>query len=127
MDDIRLWLHAIQLGWRVVDGSLVFKRSWRNEEMEAGITAMEKTTEVLQCIMNSICGWLNLTMENETMFGGVLPTLDLQLWIRDDNKVMFMYYETSMLPDMAIHRRSAIPEQKSHSEPRTVPPPHKYI
>ena len=62
MDDIRLWLHAIRLGWRVVDGSLVFKRSWRNEELEAGITAMEKTTEVLQCIMNSICGWLNLTM-----------------------------------------------------------------
>ena len=71
---------------------------------------MEKTTEILEKVMNSICGWLNLTMENETMFGGTLPTLDLQIWIRDDNKILYKYFEKTMTPVMVLHARSAIPE-----------------
>ena len=98
-----------------MDGFLEFKQKWRREEIEAGVTPMTKTTGVLQDIMNGICGWLNLTMENESMFGGTLPTLDLQLWVREDNKVMFMYYEKGMIPDMVIHRRSAIPESTRRS------------
>ena len=39
---------------------------------------------ILEEKMNSICGWLNLTMETETMFGGTLHTLDLQIWVRSE-------------------------------------------
>ena len=63
----------------MVDGSLVFKSSWRKEEMLAGMTGLEKTTEILKQIMNDICGWLTLTMETEDMFNGMLPTLDLEI------------------------------------------------
>ena len=52
MDDVRLWLHAIRLGWRIVDGVLEFKHKWRKEEIEAGVTNMKKTIGVLQYIMN---------------------------------------------------------------------------
>ena len=110
MDDIRLWLHAIRLGWRLVEGELVYKREWRLEEEGIGVTSLEKTTQILKDIMNSICGWLTLTMETEDMFGGVLPTLDLELWVRADNKVLFKYFEKAMVPDMVLHKRSAIPE-----------------
>ena len=74
------------------------------------MTALQKTTEVLQEIMNGICGWLSLTMETEEMFGGSLPTLDLEIQTTADNKVMFQYYEKPMVPNMVLHRRSAMPE-----------------
>ena len=44
------------------------------------------------------------------MFGGWLPTLDLELRIMDDNTVLYQYFEKSMIPNMVLHRRSAMPE-----------------
>ena len=89
MDDIRIWCHAIRLGWRMVEGVLMFSSKWRQEERLAGATPLQKTTKVLEDIMNGICGWLVLTMENEEMFNGVLPTLDLEIWVRNDNKILY--------------------------------------
>ena len=36
--------------------------------------------------------------------------MDLEIWVRDDNKVLFQYYEKPMVPNMVLHRRSAMPE-----------------
>ena len=44
------------------------------------------------------------------MFEGTLPTLDLQIWVRGDNKVLYKYFEKKMTPNMVLHARSAIPE-----------------
>ena len=65
MDDIRVWLRAIRLGWRVVNRALVYKETWRQEEVAKGLTPLQKTTEIMEDVMNSVCGWLRLTMENE--------------------------------------------------------------
>ena len=86
MNDIRVWLRAIRLGWRVVDGILQYRDSWRLEELEMGMTALQKTTEIMRDVMNSVCGWLRLTMETEDMFDGWLPTLDLQIQMTEENK-----------------------------------------
>ena len=51
----------------------MFSSTWRDDERKAGITAIEKTTKILEQIMNNICDWLVLTMENEEMFGGGPP------------------------------------------------------
>ena len=83
MDDIRIWLHAIRLGWRMVEGELLFRKSWKEEEEKNQMSILQKTTEVLESIMNGICGWLNLTMETAEMFNGKLPTLDLEIWVDD--------------------------------------------
>ena len=74
------------------------------------MTSLQKTTEVLRDIMNNICGWLTLTMETEDMFQGVLPTLDLEIWVTCNNEVLFQYYEKSMVPITVLHKRSAMPE-----------------
>ena len=44
------------------------------------------------------------------MFNGVLPTLDLEIWVRDDKKILYQYFENAMVPNMVLHRRSAMPE-----------------
>ena len=110
MDNVRLFLRGVRLGWRMVKDVLVYKDAWRLEEINAGLTILEKTSEILKEIMNGICGWLVLTMETELMFGGTLPTLDLQLWVSDENKVLYKYYEKPTTPITVLHARSAIPE-----------------
>ena len=110
MDDVRVWLHAVRLGWRWINGELLYRSSWRLEERQSGMTRLEKTTEILEGMMNSICSWLVLTMEHEEMFNGVLPTLDLIIWVSSGNKVMFSFYEKEMVSPMVLHKRSAMPE-----------------
>jgi hypothetical protein len=101
---------AVRLGWRWMDGKLVFKSSWRMEEQEAGMSHLQKTSEILEGMMNSVCSWLKLTMEHEEMSNGVLPTLDLVIWISDTNKVLFSFFEKEMVSPMVLHKRSAMPE-----------------
>ena len=60
--------------------------------------------------MNSVCSWLRLTMEHEGMFNGVLPTLDLVIWVSMDNKVLYKFFEKEMVSPMVLHKRSAMPE-----------------
>ena len=110
MDDVRVWLRAIRLGWRWLEGQLVYRRCWRMEEEGRGMAKLAKTTEILKSIMNSICTWLELTMETEDMFNGVLPTLDLQLWVSSGNRILFSFFEKAMVSAMVLHKRSAIPE-----------------
>ena len=73
----------------LVNDMLVYKVIWRREEIEAGLTLLEKTTEMLKEVMNGICGLLVLTMETEVMFNGTLPILDLQIWVNDANKILY--------------------------------------
>ena len=44
------------------------------------------------------------------MFNGVLPTLDLVIWVSNNNKVMFSFFEKEMVSPMVLHKRSAMPE-----------------
>ena len=110
MDNVRIFMRGIRLGWRMVRDVMVYKDAWRMEELEAGMTLLEKTTEILKEVMNGICGWLVLTMETELMFDGTLPTLDLQIWVNSDNIISYKYYEKPTTPTTVLHARSAIPE-----------------
>ena len=88
----------------------MFSSKWRQEEREANLSPLQKTTKILEELMNSICGWLVLTMETEDMFKGKLPTLDLEIWVDQENRFMYQYYEKPMIPNTVLHRRSAMPE-----------------
>ena len=87
-------------------------QEWREEEREKGMTGLEKSLEVMEMMMNSISWFLNLTMESGRDFeGGVLPTLDLVLWVRpEDNKTLYSFYEKPMASNMVIQKTSAMPE-----------------
>ena len=53
MDDIRIWIHSIRLGWRWSEGGLRYRGSWRLEEEATGLSATAKAAEVLEGVMNS--------------------------------------------------------------------------
>ena len=44
------------------------------------------------------------------MFGGVLPTLDLVIWVDEYNNTIYSFYEKPMVSPMVLHKRSAMPE-----------------
>ena len=84
--------------------------AWREEEKQRNMTGLQKTIEVMKCMMNSICNWLTFTMESVEDFGGKLPTLDLNIWVDENNIVMYIFYQKPMSSSMVIQRRSAMPE-----------------
>jgi hypothetical protein len=110
MNDIRLWMRSVRLGWRWNGEELIFYKDWQTEERMKGMTELEKTLEVIQAIMNSICSFLKLTMETVLDFEGVLPTLDLVIWVGDNNKVLYRHYQKPMASNMVLQRGSAMPE-----------------
>ena len=114
MDDVRVWLAAVRLGWRWMSGRLMYKEEWMMEERGLGMTPLTKTTEIIEGMMNSICSWLVLTMETEEMFEDKkLPTLDIKIWVEVEdnvNVIKFEFFEKEMVSPMVLHRRSAMPE-----------------
>ena len=111
MDDIRLWLWSIRLGWRWTGKSLEYSTNWMEEDKLKGLTPLQKTTEIISGMMNSICEFLTLTMETGEDFGdGRLPTLDLNIWIGQDNKILFTFFEKPMASTQTIQKMSAMPE-----------------
>ena len=76
------------------------------------MTGLQKTMQILEGMMNSICDWLNFTMESVDDFGGKLPTLDLNIWVMEDNMVVYIFYQKPMASSMVIQKRSAMPENK---------------
>ena len=74
------------------------------------MSALQKTTEVLEGIMSNICSWLKLTKETEDVFGGRLPILDLTIWVGSDDKVLFTFFEKPMASNVIIQKDSAMPE-----------------
>ena len=54
MDDIRLWLWTVRMGWRWNGDELDYCKEWREEDRMNGMTPLQKTTEVIKGIMNHI-------------------------------------------------------------------------
>ena len=80
------------------------------EDESRGVSSTQKTSEVLQDIMNSLYSNLHFTMETgEDFENGRLPTLDTQLWI-EDGRIMYKYYEKPMAAKTVIHKQSALAE-----------------
>ena len=84
MDDLRAWMYAVRLGWRGVEGGLVFKSEWRKEEHEKKMTGLQKSVEILHGMMNCVNGFLNMTIAlflSLTMTQSYLLLLEREQWI----------------------------------------------
>ena len=54
MDDIRLFMQSIKLGWRWSQSGLSYQEDWRLEEENREMTGEEKTAEIVLHLMNGI-------------------------------------------------------------------------
>ena len=110
MDDIRLFMLAIKLGWRWTTTGLAYRDEWRMEEENRRLSAEEKTAEVILHLMNEVHHNLTFTMELARDFpDGKLPTLDTKLWM-EGCKVMYDFYEKPMVGNCVMNKKSAIGE-----------------
>ena len=111
MDDIRIWLWSIRVGWRWTGHELEYCGKWRDADRRKWMIPLQKTTEVLSGMRNSICGYLTRTMETGDDFqDGRLPTLDLSIWIGENNKVLYIFFEKPMASTPTIQKKSAMPK-----------------
>ena len=108
MVDIRIFLMAIQEGWRLFEGALCYCEAWRQEDAEAGKTATRRTAEILLHIMNSVISFLKFTLEiGEDFEDRILPTLDLKIWVQD-GKIEFMFFVKPMATNTGLHAKTAL-------------------
>ena len=110
VDDIRLWLRAVELGWRWSGDCLEFRQEWRQEETEQGVTDEQKTAEVLGELMNTISSQVKITTETKDDFSsGTLPTLDVQIWMENELS-LYKFYEKPMTNKRVLSRQTAMGE-----------------
>ena len=112
MDDIRAILAGIRAGWRWIDDGLFYCKEWEEEDKMLGETPTQRTSRILQGIMNSIMNFLNLTMEIADDFQDKkLPTLDLKIWVQPGGKiVLYEHFVKPMKSNLVVQRRIALSE-----------------
>ena len=109
MDDTRTLLHAIKHGWRGDKNGLWFSLAWQEEDQK--LSSTEITKRVLLKSMDGVENYLKFTGETgEDFEGGWLPTLDTNLKVTKENKVLFKMYEKETCSKQTIHKKSAMGE-----------------
>ena len=109
MDDGRTFLYAIRPGWRMVGDRLLFKKTWEMEDWS--ICPTTRTAQILGETMQGVVEGLKFTIETKNDFeDGKLPTLDINLFITEENRIGFNFYEKPTVSNLAILKRSALPE-----------------
>ena len=110
VDDIRVIMKAIKLGWRWNTKEFEYREEWRTEEEEEGLTKTRKTARVMEAMMNSIMKGMRFTMEiGEDFKDNSLPTLDTRLWM-EEGRIRYSYYEKPMCNKQVVHNNSAMGE-----------------
>ena len=110
VDDIRKLVSAIKLGWRWVEGEMVFKKAWEREEIKEKLTPTGKTARELKKIYESVHSELKFEMETcEDFESGTLPTLDYQCWLQED-KLHYKFFMKPMAKRTVILKSSALGE-----------------
>ena len=93
MDDIRAFLKSLKMGWRWMEGSLCFTKSWEEEDRKSGLSAARRTALVLVAMMNDVFPFLNFTIElGEDFSDGKLPSLDICIWVVDGRTIMYEFF-----------------------------------
>ena len=109
MDDGRVFLFPLKAGWRWREGELLFCKRWELEDSH--LTPTERTRRVIHESMMGVESFLKFTMETVEEFGGEwLPTLDTELQVREDNRVLYRFYEKPVATNMTVQFASAMEE-----------------
>ena len=108
MDDGRTAMHPFKHGWRWVEGTITYKKSWEMEDQS--LSMIEVTRRILQGTMTGIEDFLEFTTETEEEFDGWLPSLDTNLAVDKENMIMYKFFEKPMSANTVLHFRTAMPE-----------------
>ena len=112
MDDIRAMLKALREGWRWFEGSLCHTKEWEAEDKESGISAAGRTGRGLVAMMNEIFPFLKFTTElGEHFKDGKLPSLDTNIWVKDNLTILFEFFGKTMASNVMVQADSALSKE----------------
>ena len=115
VDDCRIFLTAINEGWRWEGNNFVFDWQWREEDIASGETDSERTTRHLARAICSMVPFLKFTGEECGMFKeNILPTLDTKIWCEGE-KTKYSFYEKPQVPNRVLMKGTALPESTVRS------------
>ena len=112
MDDGRAFMAPIRPGWRWIEGEMIFKRPWQEEDKY--LTGEEITRNVLEKSMQEVCPFLRFTTELGEGEGHWLPTLDTKIRVEPDNTISYIYYEKPTTTNVMVQKRSSLDENSKN-------------
>ena len=102
MDDVRVWLAAVRLGWRWVNGELVYSMDAVGEG-DRGVASDEddgypgRDHEQHLQLAGAHHGDTGHVCGEEAADTGV------RIWVTADNIIMFMFFEKGMVSPLVLH------------------------
>ena len=106
IDDLRIYLYPISKGWTWVNDGWSY-----NEGNDDARSDIKRTCEEIGKTLNSCFDFLNFTTESEEDFGNsYLPTLDVQIKVRCDGSIEFMFFSKPMSNNILIQKGTALPK-----------------
>ena len=109
MDDGSIFLQPVKRGWRWKSGSLKYRKQWEMEDKDRSLKDI--TMEVIKNSMVGISSYLSFTYETgEDFHDGWLPTLDTNMVVDPDNKVLYKYFEKPSTTNTTIQKSTAMAE-----------------
>ena len=85
----------------------------RKRELSRCETDQERACRESSCMMCSLTDFLKFTGEEVGMFRGKLPTLDTELWVVENKRVEFEFYEKPKCGNRLLLRDTALPPRSS--------------
>ena len=97
IDDLRLFLHPINPGWKWGSDGWMFS----NPEMDTR-SPTERTKEEIKKSLNAVTNFIQFTTEGEEDFNGFLPTLDFQTQVQSSGKILYKFFSKPMSNNITI-------------------------
>ena len=103
-------MQPLMEGWIWKNNCFIFgEEQFRIDIEESSYTNDQaRMTREITKAMCSLVGFLKFTGEDFTEFGTRLPTLDTELWVTDEWKVGYCFYEKPTVPNRVLDRLTAL-------------------
>ena len=109
VDDCRLFLPSLNLGWIWSNGGFVYSRSQAELDEREGVTFVQRTTREITKAMCEMTDFLKFTGEDCSEFeDGTLPTLDTALWMCE-GQIKYKFFEKPTVGNQVLCRGTALP------------------
>ena len=82
VDDVNLVVSMVCLGTRWIDGQLIHKQEWEDQDKNDGRSVYDITMEAMRIAAESILPWLGFTVDYPSKHdNNMVPVLDVQVWV----------------------------------------------
>ena len=100
---------ALPPGSKLVNNELIIDEEQLMADRD--IPADQRTAKIFQSVANSICDFMQVTFDCPSLHeSGFMPLLDIQVCMKNRNKILYKFYKKPIATKKVILSNSALPK-----------------